>query len=319
MTEASAYYIAVEHAVTYTNRQPLPVGDVIESLKGLQELSTRFLPRTLAALSHEEIVGAELYVEGFEEGSFITQVLTKLFFRSEEDLLTFLGKLNAGEYRDAWKLAYDALPGGDKPVGKIAAISVVLAALIGAGAWYAAHDDKQAQVQIEANNNLIIAIGAESYSVDPAAFATIIEAAVGADKKKLANGAARVLAPAKHDPQATVQIDGEQGLVFTPDTVKATPTHPEFGRAEFEQHYPDVDLQIRATDRDSHTSGWRAVIPGMVDRRVKLILPDNIRPDQLADNAAVRADVTVLYSKPASTGVQKPVAIEIERLIPDDE
>lgn len=319
MPQISPYYVLVEHAVTYTNRDPLPVADVIEMLRGLADISSRFLPRTLnELLDGNDVIGAELYVEGFEEGSFITQALTKLFFRSEQDVLDFCEKLNAGEYREALRVAYQALPGGDKPVGKIAGVSIIVAALVGAGAYYAAHDDPQAQVQINANNNTIIAIGAESYNVSPEDFARVLEVAIGADKKRLAGDAAKVLAPAKHDPDAAVQIAGQNGLVFTPTTVQATPTHPEFGTYEFDQHVPDVDLEIRATDRDSSKRGWGGVIPGLVDRRVRLILADGISIADLADKFVVRADVTVHYSKPEKSGIHKPVAITVERLVTDD-
>lgn len=318
MPGPSPYYILVEHPITYTTQHPLPVRDVIESLKGLQDLSARFLPRTLSALVNEDVIAGELYVEGFEEGSFITDALTKLFFRSEEDVMNFLGKINAGEYREAWKIAYDASPGGDKPMQKIVGVSVVIAALIGAGAWYAAHDDKQAQVSIQANNNTVIAIGAEAYSVNPDAFAKIIAAAVGPDRKRLAEDAARVIAPAKNDPQASVKVAGEEGLTFVPATVKATPRTPNFGKSEFDEHYPDVDLQIRASDRDSSKRGWAGVIPGLIDHRVKVILADGVPADTIANKFSVRADVTVRYGKQANESEHKPEAIVIERLIESD-
>jgi hypothetical protein len=165
----------------------------------------------------------------------------------------------------------------------------------------------------------VIAIGAEAYKVDPQVFVAVIEAAVGGDKKKLAQSAARVMAPAKNDPQASVKIDDQEGLVFTPETVSATPRSPDFGKTDFEQHYPDVDLQIRATDRDSHKRGWAGVIPGLVDHRVRLILADGIPADSLADKFSVRANVTVQYSKPASTGMHRATSIVVERIIPDNE
>ena len=37
-----------------------------------------------------------------------------------------------------------------------------------------------------------------------------------------------------------------------------------------------ADVEIRATDLDSSSKGWAAIIRGLVDRRVKLVLDDGL-------------------------------------------
>lgn len=64
------------------------------------------------------------------------------------------------------------------------------------------------------------------------------------------------------------------------------------------------DVQIRATDRDKN-SGWYAVIDQIVPSRVRLELPEDIDLNRLANNATIRANVTVEYDL-KQNGSRKP-------------
>ncbi|MGF6711616.1 hypothetical protein QFZ41_002580 [Luteibacter sp. W1I16] len=296
------------HEIRYTTEHPVPVKDVIASLQGLQRISAHFLPRTLSALTGVEVLSADLFVEGFEQGSFVEDVLVKLVFGSQEKLDAFLKKANESVVAEAREI-----------IVKHPIISVAVLALLayGAAQAYSAMNDGQQSSAIQANNNVINIIGAESYKMDPQAFARVLTAAVGADRKKIAQDSARVLAPAKNEAAAII-LDGNQKLSITSAAVKEVPAKVEFDERPLEETYPDVDLQIRAIDRDKVRQGWKGLIPGLVDRRVPLKLSDSVDAEELAKYATVRADVRIVYRRDKS-GNLKPQQIAVDRLVQADD
>lgn len=314
MSEAT---LLIEHTIKYTNSKPLTVREVVDSLQALEKISIHFLPSTLSALSNSDIVSAELFVEGFEEGSFIEKVLVRLAFRDEQELEKFLDSS-----REKLRDIYKRIPGEDYPVMKgVVVVSAALGALIAVGAVWAISTTKEVPPAsvITLTDNTIIIIGAKSYGQSPEDFLKIVEGVAGHDKKKLAQQSAKILAPAKSEEGASVVLDGNESLTFDNDVVKATPATVDFDPFEITDPHSDVDLEIRATDLDSLNRGWAAIIPGLVERRVKLKLGENIQPDDLAGKFKVRADVEILYRMNNRTKKMEPVQITAIELITEEE
>jgi hypothetical protein len=314
MSEVS---LLLEHTLKYTNSNPLTVREVVDSLLALEKVSVHFLPSTLSALSNADVVSAELYVEGLEEGSFIERVILKLFFRDQQELEKFLDSS-----REKLRDTYKRLPGGDYPVMKgTIAVSAVLGSLIAVGAVWAIGTKTPAAPApapvstTTLTDNTIIIIGAESYGQKPEDFLKIIEGVAGHDKKKLAQQSVKINAPAKSEEGATVVIDGNADLTFSKEMVKAVPDTVDFEPFEVTDPHSDVDLEIRATDLDSLQRGWAAIIPGLVERRVKLVLGEKIQPEALAGRFKVRADVEILYRMSKRSKNMQPVQITAVQLI----
>lgn len=112
-------------------------------------------------------------------------------------------------------------------------------------------------------------------------------------------------------------MDQNERLSIPASTVKEVPDNVDFEPYEVDQRHPDVDVEIRATDLDSSSKGWAAIIRGLIDRRVKLLLDEDITPEALAGRFKVRADVSVKYKMSAKTKKLEPVSITIEKLIED--
>lgn len=93
----SEFVLLVEHSVKYTNKQPLAVQDVIDSLSALEKVSVHFLPEALSQLTGAGVMSAELLIEGFQHGSFIEDTLVKLIFKNKEEMDKFLDKVREGE------------------------------------------------------------------------------------------------------------------------------------------------------------------------------------------------------------------------------
>lgn len=303
------YALFVEHEVKYTNENPVPVRDVVAALLALEKISGTYLPRTLNALVGVEVKRAEILVEGIEHGSLIEKVLVKLVFGDEEHMNEFLDKIRDGQIMDALR----ALSGGNRV--NIPRVGVLLGVLVALGVGYALVS-KDGDTHPAVN---VIIIGAESYERSPEAFVDIVNAAVGHDKKKLAQNAADFIAPAKADPKGAVVLDGNSKLSFDHKIVQAMPRQVSPEPYESQTEYKDVDLEIRASDRDKSSTGWAGVVRDLFDRRVKLVLAPAVSAHDLANKFHVRADVIVVSRPDPKGNTLQPVQIYVERIIPDDE
>jgi hypothetical protein len=275
------FVFSTSHQVYYSNREPVPIKEIVDSLLGLEQI-IRMSPRVLHGLTGVEIDHVDIFVEHLESGSLLETVLIKLFFKSEDDLNTFLDKIRG-------KLEKPGMP-------RNILIGAVLSALVGYGAYLAASSQKVAgAATITANNNVIINLGAGQVDLTPEVFKAIVEAAV-IDRKELARSAVKVLKPARLDDQASIQFDESAGLVFSADVVKATPKTVEIDTQQNVEQLLDVDLEIRATNLDSAKQGWAALLPGKIDRRIKLQLAEGVDPLDVAGKLKVRADISIYYS-----------------------
>lgn len=301
------FELLVEHEIKYTNKEPVPVKDVVEALLALERISSKFLPKTMNALLDTEIKRAEILVEGIEHGSLVEKVVVRLLFGDAKKMNQFLDKVRDGNLSDAWQ----GLPGSKRV--RISIVGVTLAVLVASGAYYVLSKNETPVTQ-----NTVIIIGAEAYNTHPDQLVQIVNAAVGSDRKRLAQDSANFIAPAKNDPNGAIEIDGNQQLTIPAETVRAMPRQVVQEEYESNIEYKDVDLEIRASDRDSGARGWAGVVRDLFSRRIKLVLSDDVAAHDLANRFHVRADI-VVTSKPDASGQLRPSQIYVERIIPDNE
>ena len=103
------------------------------------------------------------------------------------------------------------------------------------------------------------------------------------------------------------------------DLVRNMPTNLQFEDEEdFEEAHEDVLIDIRTTNRDSATRGWRGHIPSMFNERVRLTLGDDVEIKDLAGKLEVRANVRVVYRNRAGQDDPVPVEIIVDQLIAPD-
>lgn len=302
----------IEHSITYSNNEPVPIEDVVASLQAMKRISKTFLPSTLSKLTNSKIVGVEVLVDAFVYGSFKESFWLQLVFSSERSMKRFQKAFRQGDLAAMYK----ELPLGNKPVVKTLAVSGVIAALISYGVvkYVASNGTAEEKALVEANNNVVVMIGAEAYQQDPKAFQSVIEAIAAGRHKQLAEDAAKVLAPAHNEPGATVDM-GER-LQVSNAVVQTMPRDLEFEAHETEQKFKNTKVDIRQTNRDSAAAGWRGKIAHVADEKVKLSFGDGVGIADLAGKLEVRADVTVRYRRSDSTNKLEPVEIVIDDVRP---
>ena len=314
--------ICIPHMLRYNFDDPLTVKELIASLDAYSKIATHSLPSVLSILHEVNISRVEVFVEGLEEGCFEEHFLFKFFFedKAEYDKCT-------AKFRGAFHKTLSTV-GADKvfntTVGQVTVGIVMIALISGATYHWATSSSSTANpaevLKIEANNNIIINIGAESYGTSPAEFLAIIRDAIQNNPKKMVHNAAAVLAPAKRRDGGTLDLGDEEVLAdikITRDAIDAAPELFEYTPREHEETYKDAVLEIRATDRDSSNQGWAGSIPNVVNSRVKVVLADGINLEKLATQKLVRVDAVVLYRIDDAKKKPIPKLITVTAIIPE--
>ncbi|ORJ51183.1 hypothetical protein B2M27_06990 [Kluyvera intermedia] len=281
------------------------IKEIVASLQGWETLIKQSRG-VLSELTGAHILDVEVRVSKLEVGSLKEKLLIRLLFGNEEELNKFLDDVRT-KYIGEGKVR-NAL---------IWAVIIALAgtALLAVSKLMAPSNTSH----FEANNNTIINIGAGQTEITPERIQAIIDSSV-TDKKALAKSAVKILAPARNDENATLIIgSGDVKYTLPAETIIKTPTDVEFPSDTYTRDHSDVDLEIRATDLDNPEK-WAAVIPGLVDRRVKLVLAPGINPDDLKRLYTARADVTITYKHTsAKSDPYKPTEIFLKSIITDSQ
>lgn len=294
--------LTASHEIYFSTRNEVPIADVVASLQAFEKI-VRQLPQVLTGLTGAEIEDIQVFMDELESGSLFERYLLKLVFKDEQELEKFLASI-----REKLK---------EKPVIRNVVIGSAIAGLVGYGLYVGAQvvRSPEAAKTIQANNNVIINIGAGELNMTPEQFTAVVQAAVR-DKKALAKDSIKLMAPARTDKGSTVTFDGNDHLVIQKETIQAAPSNIDIPQDQLEEKFPDVDLHIRATNLDSTTQGWAGLIPGVVDRRIPIELAEGVDPKEVASRFKVRADVTVVYEPKGKAKKLTAIRIIVTGLIP---
>lgn len=284
--------ITFAHSVYYSNHDPVPIRELAGAMVALEAIIHR-TPRVFEQLfPGTQIQRVDVLVDKLQSGSLTEDFLIKFLFQDQANFDTFVGKLRK-------------LTGMDKLSAANPLFAVVVIALLLAGAQQAvsllAGDDSKPDPVLQQTSNTIINIGAEATELTPQQFEAIIRSAAGnkAERTALAKSALEVVAPARRNPGARIVFDNTAATTVTPSVIGAIPQSLAGDDAEPHEVVEDhasVLVQFRATDLDKTQAGWGAIIPSISERRVKLHMDPHIDRDDLAGKAAIRADVTVVFS-----------------------
>lgn len=282
----------------YSTENPVSVKEIIKSLQGWEAIAKQSLD-VFVNLTECEIDGVELEVELLRSGSLYEDLVIKLLFGSQEKLDKFVEKCHAvigeGAVRNTLVFA-------------------VVSGMVGYGLYLASSAMSPDKVtHFEANNNTIINIGAGAANLTPEGLKSVIETSVR-NPKSLAEGAVKVISPARSDENASLTIgDGQQTIVIPPETIRQAPTSVSIDPLTQVRDYSDVDIQIRALDLDNPSKGWAAVVPGIIERRVKLVLDPNVSAESLSGRLSFRGDITVIST--LKNNEYKPTEILLREII----
>lgn len=282
MSQKDVFVIETDYTIRYTNRDPVPIPEIIEALKNLEKVIKR-TPKMLESIyDGVEIQGVEVYVNQIESGSLYEKFRLKYVFKDE------------AAYNHA-KTKIDEAIHAAKDGVEVNAFTLMVAFTVGALVSYGllkAEDDKSGiKNHIQGHHNVVIQ-SAKDVKIDGEKLQKLLDEQV--DKKQLAKSAVAVVKPAKLDPSAQIEFVGIDDLTISSDVIKQAPetfTPPMPDKKD--EEYTNARIVVFASDRDNNATGWAGIVPGVVDNRVNFKLTDGLDPKKIHGHLDLKADITV--------------------------
>lgn len=279
--DATIYF---RHSLYYNMGTAVPAEEVAEALLGLSRIVERS-PRVLKLLAPDiSMPKARLYVEKLESGSLAEDIVVAIGFGTKKKM-------------DRTLRAFGKKYGFDLST-RAGVIRAILVALILAGGIYAYNrytaTAPAPATHIEIKENTIIVAGAKELGMTAEELVKLVDSAVSR-KDRLASDAVAVVRPAKRDPKASIQFDGDEKLKIPASTIAAIPNEVRPDKTEETKVHPNVEVHLRALDLDNALSGWAAVVPAITPRRIRLELDDTINPDELYGRKVITASIEAVY------------------------
>ncbi|ADP96450.1 hypothetical protein [Marinobacter adhaerens] len=299
---------SIPQQVHYTNKNRASIQEIADGLVALDSL-IRQTPSVLEALFPDyKIESVEIYLDEFRSGSIWEDLVVKFIFGNQKNFDSAIGAARE-------KLGMEEVMSDPQVLSAIILVMVLSGGLYWLGKRSKNKPEKRAA--IEANNNTVIQIGSGMVGLDADEFRALIDNAVQ-DKNQLAKDAARIVKPAKRDPNGYIEFGDNPGLKITSESVKAMPDYVQDDEPEeIVEDYDGLLLELRAIDLDHTKSGWRVRAPDLSDRRIKLQLDPSVMPDDLFNKRQIRGKVTVVF-RSDNAGQKIPRLIFLREVIEDD-
>lgn len=272
MTKTELLTIDTEYKIYYTNKNFIPIDEIISSLKSLEgniHYTSKFIEKAYPGF---KVIDSEIFIENLQSGS----LNLKLIIRKS---------LNAVA-KNSKNISYIA-PSKEtvRDIVKQATIALILE-----GTKLAIATPSTPPITNQTTiNNTIINIHSMHISEDDyqAVLAKI-------PKKTLAENAINITKPAKLEDKAEIKFNHQDKneVVFDRSILDPIPSNytPPV-QEERETFYQDIKLSIYASDKDNRENGWHGSIHTINHKRVTLKLNESIKPDQLHGKVEVTASI----------------------------
>lgn len=276
MENPESYSVEVPYKVKYTNKNPVPVAELVKSLQAYEKLLTRVAPFITEACDGAEIVDIQVYVTKVESGSILEDFLVKVVFRDKEN------------YEKVLEVGADMLEANPVLTG---AICLGVAAYIGFGIYNARvrNGDKEKTTKLHAHNGAIIQTGG-TMNISEEAVKQILNQTK--DKATLTKEVIDAISPAQLEDDASIEFADLPNVNIDTTLVKETPaTYNPLKKNQDNETLVGVDVEVWASDKESNTRAWAGIVPGKVEKRINFILHDNLSPAQHHGKLRLKADI----------------------------
>ena len=269
------FTLRTDYTINYTTKNPVPIPDIIASLKNIEKLIHRTPAFIEKAYSGIKVVEVIVYVDSLQAGSLKEKFIIDYVFKGQANY-------------DKAKEVFDHMVKDNTAVRTVVALGV--GGLITYGVMQALGSSNPS-THVTAYNNTIINVGADA-KLSGEDLALILSTVK--DKKQLAEQAIGAVKPAKSDPDSTIEMQGMNELTIDKNYIRDTPDEyvaplPD----EKDEKYSDIALVIYASDREKSDSTWAGTVPGLIEKRTKFVLADGVEPEKLHGKTRIYANVTV--------------------------
>ena len=255
---------------------------VANALLGLNKISNK-LPHLIGYVFPDTAIQyVSINVDEIKAGSLLTEFILKLVGEGQQDLENLIKRVGT-------KTGIETLEQHSR------AIAILLIIIALAGAEYAYKKVwKEDPSKIINIYNIHINSVSDITGIPKQEVLRRVLRAIG-DGHDVAEGAVAFIAPAKLTPGTSIEVNGEilvpsEVVRESPDPAVLAETSPE----QSFQPYENVELEIRATDKDQSGRGWSAIVPNISPNRIKVIVGPNIDLAELAKHDRISGNITLV-------------------------
>lgn len=294
--------VIVPHKIYYTaNSIQLP--DVIESLQAQQRLLQEGVAVLARAAPDSNLRLIAIHVNKIATGSLLIDLGLELYHEYQTSIDDKVIKGIEGLSGVDVAPEYEALV-------TIAALGVTF--FVARWAYDAVFSKRKKDnpslphtppIHIEGNYNTVVNIIADRLHLDPQAVERAFADELPPIKRsQLVSRVTDFLRPAKSEPGSAIEVSGLGSI--DAQTVSEYPNEAELAGLEETTMliYPRKRIEIRATDRDSLKSGWKAKIVGdnNFPHKLPMELDPTVDADRLADFKTATADLAIEFTRDPS-------------------
>jgi len=293
-------------AVRYITEKPVPVRDIIESLRGVETVlneTGKLLPKFVDGLAVE---GLEIKVKEIAQESPLRELfLLTLIIAFQDDL------------EDGVTDAIEAATGYTVPANFEALVTVVALIVLfyGVGAVrdlvMGPATDGPARRKLKG----LIQELADNTGKTPEQIEQVLDERYGETPmvKRVANAASRFFTPSKRLDSAPVEVNDREIDHETVEDIPAPYLIEHEQDIKSTRNFYDVGLELHAQDKDHAGRGWAAIVEGVTDKRVRLKLMEDVDPSDLWNKNRVNGDITIKYER---VGDQlNPVEVQLHEVV----
>lgn len=295
------------HNVNFNTRLEVPLPDIARSLIAT-DLVVKRLPQILEKIFPGlRIDQIQIELQKAESGSLIEDYILKIICEYQKNIEDFIGEKGNN-------LGIEIME------EKKNIISHIITALILIGVGYAISYvfPGEHKIHIEGDRNVVINATGKMLLMPPEQLQSIIETTITEkEKPRLAKEAVDFFAPAKLEAGASVTVGKDKEIFISPEAIKEIPSRSQLDEVEDEEYrisLKNTDIDIRVIDRDQGERGWKAIIPSLSKRRIRLSVVPTIDLNWLATLVAtkgvIQADVEVDILR-LQNGEERPVLIHL--------
>lgn len=309
MTQKSE--LLVDFTVFYDTPRLIPpreIASALLALDGILRESPFFFNSLIPGKPFQH---ADVYLSKITTGSLYEDLFIKFVFGGQEQYDQFISwarsRLGIQNIMEA--------PGKMKKV--LAALGGVI--VLGGGLWLLdipPFSRGQTINQLQANNNVIIQIGAGELGMTPEEFANSVFGVmdhIGKRRsRKLANNSVETVRPLIGSPGGSIIFNGIDDARITSEAIEAFPDTSREIPDEYSDTFDRVIVEIRALDRDNKSQGWSVRIPSVQEKRIRAKLAPHINSQTLAKKEKVIATVSVDFRRDSSG--ETAISCEIQEI-----
>lgn len=291
--EADSNVVEVPYKIKFTNKNPVTVDKLVDSLLAYERLIKRVGPFIEEAYSGVYVIDIDVLVLKIESGSLTDELLVRIIFKTPEN------------YEKAKEVVATMF---ESNAILTSLVGVGVAAYIGFGVMNSIQG-KSPTTHIEAHQGAIVQTGG-TMNISEKAIDRILNKV--SDKKTLSREAIAAIAPAHLEDGAAVEFNDSQELKITPEFVKESPS--EYTPPELDQQnevMTKTEVEIWASDKDSNTRAWAGIVPGKINKRIKFSLDEAVRADDVHGHRNIIADIMIVNAFDPAKKEYVPKHVEI--------